>query len=191
MPTTRPVVAGAPTFEELYTKYRSSFVVIARSYVRDRMAAEDLVTEAFLVYWENRERLANTNIPAYISTCVKHRCLNWLESQRQHCEAHRDIRSAAYRRIRRNIAQLEDTLPHALVEWEVGALVEQELRRMPERMRKVYLAHQVEQMSYKEIAALYGLSERQINYEIHNAKERLIVALKDYSPLILILLHLR
>ena len=38
--------------EEVYAKYKPYFVRIAVSYVRDRMAAEDLVADTFLRAWE-------------------------------------------------------------------------------------------------------------------------------------------
>lgn len=55
---------------------------------------------------------------------------------------------------------------------------------MPERTRRIFLAHRIEQMTYKEIERLYGLSERQINYQLQTAKEQLRMALKDYAPLL-------
>ena len=67
---------------------------------------------------------------------------------------------------------------------EVSEIIERTLRGMPERTRRVFLAHRIENMSYKEIERLYGLSERQINYRLQTAKEQLRVALKDYAPLL-------
>ena len=53
---------------------------IAVSYVRDRMAAEDIVTDSFVAYWENHTTTEIRSVPAYILTAVKNRCLNWLET---------------------------------------------------------------------------------------------------------------
>ena len=44
-------------FGELYTLYKDRFVRIAMSYVRDRMAAEDIVTDSYMAFWENRHEL--------------------------------------------------------------------------------------------------------------------------------------
>ncbi len=43
-------------------------------------------------------------------------------------------------------------------------------------------------MSYREIAAVYELSEGQVTYELRAAKETLKAALKDYLPLVGLLL---
>ena len=57
-------------FEEVYAKYRMYFVRIAVSYVRDKMAAEDIVTDSFMVFWEKRHELDTRNIPAYLYSVV-------------------------------------------------------------------------------------------------------------------------
>ncbi len=59
---------------------------------------------------------------------------------------------------------------------------------MPEQRRRIFVAHRYEEMSYREIAAVYELSEGQVTYELRAAKETLKAALKDYLPLVGLLL---
>ena len=77
-----------PGFEEIYAKYKSYFVRIAMSYVWDRMAAEDIVTDSFVVFWTNRHDLDQRNIPAYIYTVIVRKCRNWLRDRVQHQRAY-------------------------------------------------------------------------------------------------------
>lgn len=66
-------------FSRLYVEYRLRFVRFANSYVHDWAVSEDVVTDALLQYWENRAELpSDSNIPAYILTIVRNRCLNHL-----------------------------------------------------------------------------------------------------------------
>ena len=44
-------------FERLYSEYKPRFIIIARSYIRNNMAAEDIVTDSFLYFWENKDKL--------------------------------------------------------------------------------------------------------------------------------------
>lgn len=37
-------------FERLYSEYKPRFIIIARSYIRNNMAAEDIVTDSFLIF---------------------------------------------------------------------------------------------------------------------------------------------
>ena len=62
-------------FGELYKRYKARFESFAVGYVQDRLIAEDVVTDAFIYYWENRSRLdADCNAAAYILTTIRHKC---------------------------------------------------------------------------------------------------------------------
>lgn len=183
----RFVCSGA-TFEEVYTKYHPYFVRIAMRYVQSRAEAEDLVTDSMLSYWQNR--LEVENVPAYLMTTVRNRCLNFLEGRRQHMQAHANIQNTEYRLLRQNIATLEATEPHGVFMAEVSELIRAALDGMPERTRRIFIAHKFENMSYKDIARLYSLSEGQVQAEMRSAKRALAISLKDYSPLVAFLLFL-
>lgn len=179
-------------FDELYTKYRQNFVRLAMSYVRDRMTAEDIVTDSFLAFWQEGDRDSDVRNPsAYIYASVRNRCLNVLRDRRQQMQARQEMHSATVRMREHDISSLEANEPHAAYMAEIAAIIERELRQMPARTRRVYLSHRYEDMSYREIALIYGLSQRQVEYEIRNAKDMLCAALKDYVPvaLLLALLH--
>ena len=67
-------------FNQLFTDYQGRFIRFANTYVRDTVIAEDFVVEALMYYWENRKTLApDSNVPAYILTIIKHKCLNYLQ----------------------------------------------------------------------------------------------------------------
>ncbi len=181
-------IIQSDSFDILYTKYKSHFVGIAMSYVRDRMAAEDIVTEAFIAYWENREGTVEIkSAPAYIMKTIKNRCLNWLQAYRQHSEAHQDISSTAYRMNEMNIVSCKADESHSLYIQEVSSIIERVLSNMPERTRRVFIAHRYKDMTYKEISKLYSISEGQVQYELRCAKNALKTALKDYSPIIILI----
>ena len=61
-------------FGELYTLYKDRFVRIAMSYVRDRMAAEDIVTDSYMAFWENRHELETANVSTII--CKRQNCVS-------------------------------------------------------------------------------------------------------------------
>lgn len=175
-------------FDDLYRKYRRHFLAISRMYVRDEMAAEDIMTESFLAFWEKRNTIESDNIPAYILTTIKHLSLNWLRDRRKHEDVQRNMHTVACRLLDQHIGLLETTLPQNLLFREVGDIIEATLRKMPERTRKVFLAHRIEDMSYKEIEQLYALSKGQIHDHLQRAKKTFALALKDYIALVGLLL---
>ncbi len=82
-------------------------------------------------------------------------------------------------------------MPRTVFLAEVAEIIRAELQRMPERTRKVFVAHRFQDMSYAEIAQLYGLSQEQVQSDLRTATRQLRTALKDYAPLValLTLLH--
>ena len=64
----------------MYSDYNPRFTEVAYRYVRDRGIAEDLVSDSFMAFWEERDRLPeDVNAPAYVLTIVKNKCLNHLK----------------------------------------------------------------------------------------------------------------
>lgn len=176
-------------FEEVYDRYKAYFIGIALSYVRDRMVAEDLVTDSFLKVWENRSGITPHNLPAYLLTALRRRCLDWLRNRNIHLRAQHRLHQTEYRIVEERIARLESETSHPLLISEALAIIERELQRMPEQRRRVFVAHRFEEMSYREIAAVYHLSEGQVTYELRMARESLKMALKDYLPLVALIVE--
>lgn len=169
-------------FAELFKAYKARFIVIANGYVRDFAVAEDIVTDSFIALWEQRDNLpSDTNIPAYVMTTVKNKSLNWLRSQEIHDKVHKNIHSTESRIRSANITSLEACDPTRLFATEVAEIIKKEVDAMPEIMRNVFVASRIHGNSYSEIADMYGINERKVEYELQKAVQILKTALKDYS----------
>ena len=97
-------------FDRLYGEYKPRFILIACSYLRDRSAAEDLVTDCFMHFWEKREEIVpvTENIPAYILGMIRHKCIDALRTRQQHLMTQQQIYQLEMRSIRENLAALEE-----------------------------------------------------------------------------------
>lgn len=79
-------------FNIFFTEYQQRFVHFATTYIHDEVAAEDLVIESMMYYWKNKERLADdTNVPAYVLTTLKHKCIDHLRHQQKVMQAQKEI----------------------------------------------------------------------------------------------------
>ena len=130
--------------EEVYAEYRTYFVRIAVSYVRDRMVAEDLVSDTFLKIWESRTETTPRNLPAYLLTALKRKCLDYLRDQAIHLRIQQNMHQTSARVVGERIARLEANDPQNLMMSEALAIIERELRRMPEQRRRIFIAHRYE-----------------------------------------------
>ena len=71
---------------------------------------------------------------------------------------------------------------------ELRKMLMQALNELPETYRDAFMKHRFLGMSYKEIAEDEGVSVKTIDYRIQQALKDLRIKLKDYLPLVCLLL---
>ncbi len=170
-------------FNQLFTDYQGPFIRFANNYVKDQAIAEDFTLEAFMYYWENRHSLkSESNIPAYILTIVKHKCLNYLQHLQVHEYVSEELRDHATWKLRTRIATLEACDPEELFSTEAIELVRKTLYSMPEKTRKIFLMSRFQNRTYKEIATQFNLTEKGVEFHISKTLKELRKNLKDYLP---------
>lgn len=176
-------------FGRLFATWRARFEAIACRYVRSAAVAEDLVSDSFMSFWENRGRIpADANLQAYILIIVRNKCLDWLRAQSLHAKIEQEVYELRRRVLAADIRSLQAFNLEEIFSAEVAAIVRQSLDRLPELTREVFVARRFEELSYKEIAEKYGITVRRVEFELEKAVKQLRVALKDYLPVLLMLL---
>lgn len=176
---------GSSEFGKMFEQYRTSFINLAYFYVSDRMVAEDIVMDCFTTIWEKRDKIdIGGSFKAYFLRAVKWRCLEWLKERRRHLTAHDKIHSEIADMLEINIRSLESCEPHDIFASEVMDILEKSMAKMQPQTRDVLIAHKFNGLTYDEISKLFGLSSRQVKYEIEKSIKILIPAMKDYLPLL-------
>ncbi|WP_455584585.1 RNA polymerase sigma-70 factor [Bacteroides sp.] len=176
------------TFNQLFNEYKGRFIRFSQTYVRDIAVAEDIVIDSLVYYWENRQRLdENTNIPAYVLTVIKHKCLNYLQQQQLHKDIEQSIQSHAEWELSTRIATLEACNPDELFNAEAMEIVNRTLARLPSRTREIFIMSRMQNMSHKEIAAKLDITTKGVEFHIGKALKELRISLKDYLPVFLYL----
>lgn len=178
-------------FNKLFTDYQGRFIRFANSYVRDTVVAEDFVVEALMYYWENRNTLApDSNVPAYILTIIKHKCLNHLhhislkEGVKEKLQAHAEWELST------RISSLEACDPSELFTADAERIVNETLSSLPEQTRKIFIMSRYENKSHKEIAEELNITTKGVEFHITKALNALRVNLKDYMTVFLYLFYL-
>lgn len=170
-------------FSELFTKYRAAFERIAYHYTGDHMAAEDIVTDCFLSLWDKRNEVEITpSLEAFVLIAVKRKCLTWLRDKHRHLNVHEKIKNQTSAFIELKIRTLEVCEPHDLYLTDISDIIRRNLEMLPEASRKMFLESSIGETTHKDLAKMYGLSSRQVKYELSKVRAMLMVALKDYLP---------
>lgn len=174
------------TFRRIYDDLHPGLVRFADSYVRDRATAEDIVAEAIIHYWEQRAQLATgSNIPAYILTIVKHKCLNHLRHMSVRESAAEHLKDYQQWELDMRISTLEACDPKELFTSEIIGIVNDTLARMPERARQVFMMQREDNLSRAEIAEALGITPKGVDFHMNKALNMLRASLKDYYFLFL------
>ncbi|MCD7936009.1 MAG: RNA polymerase sigma-70 factor [Tannerellaceae bacterium] len=172
-------------FNKLVSDYYERFVRLAKTYVREPSVAEDITTDSFMYYWTRRHELEKeSNVPAYILTVIKHKCLNYL----QHVEVKETVAEQLKRHaewdFRTRIATLEAFEPYELFTREVQTIIDKALAGLKGQTREIFIMSRYRQMSHKEIAARLDISTKSVEFHITKTLKLLRKELKDYLPAI-------
>lgn len=191
--STMPTTDMTPSeFGRLFITRRDSFIKIARTYVRDQAIAEDIVSECFTLFWDKHESIDLKASPeAYIMKSVKNRCLNYLRDNAKIMHSEGSIDPEVNLRIKSMLSEisvLESSDMGEIFSSEVEGIFRKFLADMPELSRSIFISSRFEDLTYEEIAAKYGVSPRKVKREIQKALEILRVSLKDYLPILLLLI---
>ena len=157
-------------FTVLFKRYWRRVHTMAYSKVRSKEVTEEIVQDLFISLWEKRASLSINNLPSYLFTAVKHRALNYIESQ----AVHKRYWDYSWNYIPRHEAATE-----AIVEFnELMAAIEEGIDHLPEKSRTVFKLNRLEGNSVHEIAGILHLSEKAIQYHLTQSLKKLRVRLK-------------
>jgi RNA polymerase sigma-70 factor (ECF subfamily) len=143
-------------FKEIFQTHYPGMVRVALMYVRNLQAAEDIVQDVFVRFWEaERYKAPPEHIGGYLMTAVKNSSLNHLkhlEVEEKFCQEY--VREA----------EADGESPE-----EYLKLVERLLEELPAKRREVLEMSVVESKSYREIADLLNLSVNTVKDHIKKA----------------------
>ena len=174
------VCKGAESaFNVLFLRYYPALCAYARQFLSDE-DARDVVQNLMIWLWENREMLViESTLRSYLFSAVRNSCLTELHKE--------EIRRKAHHHIHQKLQHLFDD-PDFYVADELAVKIEEAVKALPETYREAFVKNRFEQKTYNEIARELGVSVKTVDYRISQALKLLRVALKDYLPIVALLL---
>lgn len=172
------------TFKQLYEEYYAPFCLYAKRFVDDKETREDIVSDVFTSLWDKFETesfdLQSDTALGYIKMCVKNSCLNFLKHQEYEWSYAENIQKKA---------PIYETEPDSVYTLdELYRMLYETLNKLPENYRTVFMKSFFEAKTHAEIAEEMNLSVKSINRYKQKTMELLRNELKDYMPLLLLLL---
>jgi RNA polymerase sigma-70 factor, ECF subfamily len=170
------------TFEMIFKTYYQPLCNYAYSFVQDRDEAEEIVQATFLSVWEKKNNLAiHTGVKPYLYAMVRNAALNVIKHKKikkQHAEVELAIgeRSA-------------ESVTATVIASELEQRIYNALNKLPEQCRMVFKLSRFEELKYAEIAQQLNISVKTVENQMGKALRIMREQLKDYLPLIVLLIE--
>jgi RNA polymerase sigma factor (sigma-70 family) len=160
---------------QLIARWQRPLFAFAWRYVQNRADAHDLVAETFVRLHQQRARLRpDTKVSAWLFTTLSNLCHNHYRWRRRHPSVSLDAPINGAETSAHEAVPSDAPLPNAALEHdETFAAVRAAVERLPHDLKTTILLHHFERLSYREIGAITGCSERGVETRLYRARQRL------------------
>jgi RNA polymerase sigma-70 factor (ECF subfamily) len=167
-------------FDTLFQKYYPILCSYSYRFVRLE-DAEEIVQDVMLWIWENRDNaIIEHSLKQYLFKAVYHRSMTRIMQN----EVKQRVDAAYHERM---IAILQDVDVYQMN--ELSRHIQKAIDELPPSYKEAFIMHRFRNLSYKEAAEILNVSPKTVDYRIQQALKILRVKLKDFLPLLFVLLN--
>lgn len=158
-------------FRKLMEFYADELFLFAKGFIKNREAAEEIVSDVFVKIWNNRFELDKiNNLKSYLFICVRNGCLS-------------QVRKSKKDRII-SIDQFEDfQFLHVqgpeteIINSEIVDEIYGAIKKLPPKCQMAFTLAKINGLRHKEIAEVMSVSEKTVNNHIVSAIKKISSAL--------------
>ena len=182
------VSESAHSFNSVYTTYYRKAFLFVKSYVHDELVAEDIVSESLIKLWERMKLQPIEHVSSFLFTILKNGALDHLKHENLERKAFQTLHEVLKRELEIRISILESCDPKEIFSSEIEQIIKSTLNSIPEKSRKIFILSRFEHKSNKEIAEIFNITVKGVDYHISLTTKALKIRLKDYLPCLIYLL---
>lgn len=143
-------------FESLFLQHLNAAYNLARWLTRSESAAQDIVQESCLRAFKSLHRFAGGNARAWLLTIVRNQSYTWLKNAAGERHVDIDDEEGLSERDKANLSHGETPEAIAVRAQDKGRLLKA-MEALSPAFREVIVLKELEDMAYKEIAAVTGV----------------------------------
>lgn len=158
-------------FKIIYERYWKSIYLTALKKLRSAHIAEELTQSLFVNIWERREKSSIINISSYLSSAIKYKIINYIES-----------RYSSQGVIDEDMSDLmtDNSTEDNILLSDLILTISNALQQLPVKTREVFKLSRFDHFSVREIASKMNLSEKAVEYHVTQSLKLLRIELKDF-----------
>ena len=163
------------SFKDLFDIYYTKLVEVAKFFVKDQYAAQDVVSEVFVKVWNNRAKLSDVlNVSTYLYVVTKRQSLNYIrnnEKRNHDLIGEKEVNTF-----------VEVRSPEKMIlTKEFVEIINAAVKDLPSKCRVVYTMVKDDGMKYKEVADTLNISVKTVEMHIGKALKRIKAAFDNYQ----------
>ncbi len=161
-------------FKDLFDLFADGLYRFAFSILKNKQLAEETVSDVFFRIWMRRTSIAKIeNFKPYIFTSARNAALNYIaKEKRNNMVWIEDVKVPLL---------MEDISPETeLITRELRDAIAQAIDNLPERCKLIYSLAKIEQLKYKEISSILGISVKTIDHQLTIAIKKIGTEIENY-----------
>jgi RNA polymerase sigma-70 factor (family 1) len=133
------------SFDQLFKKYNQFLIHYATQIVRDRIVAEDIVSEAFYKFFINQKNeKCELSKKGFLFACTKNECIDFLRTKR--------FKERQLKILIRHVDEYEDVTLNVITRKELVAKVRNVIETLPPVCKRVIVLSYMHDLNRNEIA---------------------------------------
>ncbi len=151
----------AAAYTEIYDRYFQLMFVFAYKKLRDEELAKDFVQDLFERLWIKRSTVQEGNFVQYLYITMRSRLLNYFD--------HQKVQNKYVEFLAGFDSSYEEGTDHVIREKQLNGYIEQQIAKLPVKMKAVLELSRKQHFTNKEIAKLTDTSESSVSQHIKAA----------------------
>ena len=155
------------SFKQLYQLLFFKLYQFAYSFVQSKESAEEVVNDVFLGVWQKRKTLDTiNNINVYLYVAVKNASLNYLRKKKLNVPLSLNDLAVHHLRVTANPESM-------MITRELESSIRKAIEQLPPKCKIIFKMIKYDGLSYKEVAAILGISVKTVDTQLYIALKKL------------------
>lgn len=148
-------------FEMFYLNWESLIYHNISIFIQDEDDRLDILQDVFVAIWQKRAQLQDIDsISSFVFILCRNKVFNFLRNSKKKSDLHKEY--AQYR------SKHNDNI-HEIHIKDIERVLEQQLERLPPKMRQIFELSRFEDLSHQEISDKLGISKLTVKKQVQNA----------------------
>ncbi len=154
-------------YRELFTSLYSYLFQFAKSLVKAKEPAEEIISDVFIKVWEKRKELEKIeNLKLYLYVSTRNHAYNYLEKQKRSITNTLDDAQADFTSVYFDPEQL-------LITADMLARIQKAIDQLPPKCKMIFKLAKEDGLKYREVAELLNISIKTVENQLAIALQKI------------------